>query len=133
MGSKQHIIADFYDDRWRVVNDIGTEIQMGYGEEGKAEPYDMLLGALSGCLYSTFEAVLKKMQISVKGTRFDIHSEKRDNKIATLKECHVEVTVIGAENEQKSEKAMEIATRYCSIYNTLSQVAEMTWKVSFEN
>ena len=132
MGSKQHVIANFYETRWRTVNDRGTEIQMGSGE-GKSEPYDLFLGALSGCLYSTFEAVLEKMQISVKGTRFDIHSEKRDDKVATLKECHVEVTVIGAENDQKTKKAMEIATRYCSIYNTISQIAEMSWEVSFEN
>jgi len=131
MGNKQHVIADFYDTRWRTVNDIGTEIQIG-SDPGKAAPYDLLLGALSGCLYSTFESILEKMQVSVKGTRFDIYGEKRDEKVATLKECHVDVTVIGAEDEQKAKKAMEIATRYCSIYQTLSKVAEMSWEIAFE-
>ena len=131
MGSKQHVIADFYDTRWRTVNDIGTEIKIG-NDAGKAAPYDLLLGALSGCLYTTFESILEKMQITVKGTRYDIHGEKRDDKIATLKECHVNVTVVGAEDEQKTKKAMEIATRYCSIYQTLSKVAEMSWEVAFE-
>ena len=131
MGSKQHVIADFYDTRWRTVTDSGLEIQMG-SNTGKATPYDLLLGALSGCLYSTFESILVKMQVSVKGTRFDIHGEKRDDKIATLKECHVDITIIGAEDEQKAKKAMEIATRYCSIYQTISNVADMSWEVTFE-
>jgi len=131
MGSKQHVIADFYDTRWRTVNDIGTEIKIG-SDSGKSAPYDLLLGALSGCLYSTFESILEKMQITVKGTRYDIHGEKRDDKVATLKECHVNVTVMGAEDEKKTKKAMEIATRYCSIYQTLSKVADMSWEIAFE-
>ncbi len=131
MGAKQHVVADFYQDRWRTVNDRGNEIQIGYGE-GKSAPYDLLLGALSGCLYATFESILEKMQITVRGTKFDIRGEKRDDKIATLKECHVEVSITGAEDETKARKAFEIATRYCSIYQTLSKIAEMSWNVTFE-
>lgn len=126
MGTKQHVIADFYGDRWRTVNDRGSQILIGKAD-GKSEPYDLLLGALSGCLYATLESIFEKMQITCKGTLFDISGEKRDDKVATLATCHVDVTFIGATDQAKATKAFEIATRYCSVFQTISKVAEMSW------
>jgi putative redox protein len=86
---------------------------------------------LSGCLFMTYESILEKMQISVKKTNFDVRGEKRDEKVATLKVCQVKVTISGAEDESKAKKAVDIASRYCSIYQTLSKVADMSWEVEF--
>ena len=57
---------------------------------------------------------------------------KRDEKVATLETCHIKVKVKGASDKEKVKKAFEVATRYCSVFHTLSKVAEMTWEIDFE-
>lgn len=130
MGAKHHVSVDFAGDNWKALNDRGSVVELG-GENEKFAPYELLLSALSGCLFMTYESILEKMQISVKKTNFDVRGEKRDEKIATLKVCHVKVTISGAEDESKAKKAVDIASRYCSIYQTLSKVADMSWDVEF--
>jgi putative redox protein len=130
MGAKHHVSVDFAGDSWKALNDRGSVVELG-GENEKFAPYELLLSALSGCLFMTYESILEKMQISVKKTNFDVRGEKRDEKVATLKVCQVKVTISGAEDESKAKKAVDIASRYCSIYQTLSKVADMSWEVEF--
>jgi putative redox protein len=130
MGAKNHVSVNFTGDSWIAANDGGTHVEMG--DDGvKFAPYEMLLSALSGCMYMTYLSIMEKMQIAAASVNFDVSSEKRDEKVATIKTCHVKVTIRGAEDQSKAKKAVEIATRYCSIYQTLSKVAEMSWETVF--
>lgn len=131
MGAKHHVSVDFIGVNGVSSNDRGKEIEIGDGGENtRFAPYELLLSALSGCLYMTFISILEKMQINVEKTNFNIHSEKSDEKVALLKTVNVDVTITNPEDEAKARKAVEIATRYCSVYQTLSKVAEMTCTVS---
>jgi putative redox protein len=130
MGAMQHMRARFVKDDWKVINDRDQSIAIGPGNEQFA-PYDLLLGALESCLYATFTEVAEKMKETYAFVEFDVTGIKRDEDVATLERCTVEVTISGASHQKKLTKAFDVATRYCSVYQTISQVAQMSWEVTF--
>lgn len=95
-------------------------------------PYDMLLGALASCLYSTFLDIAVKKRISFDSVEIDVTGEKRTEVPTTLKWVKVHMLVTGAEKEKGLIQAAELASQYCSIYQTLSHVAEMSFTVAFK-
>ncbi len=101
-------------------------------EEGTIEPYDMVFGALGSCLYSTFLDIAVKKKIVYDGVRMKVSGEKRTEVPTTLKTVNVEVVVVNPEKEKGLDQAMKLATEYCSVYQTLSHVAEMSYSLEFE-
>lgn len=101
-------------------------------EEGTVDPYDMVFGALGSCLYSTFLDIAVKKKIVYDGVKMKVSGEKRTEVPTTLKTVNVEVTVVNPEKEKGLDQAMRLATEYCSVYQTLSHVAEMTYSLNFE-
>ncbi len=103
--------------------------------EGALAPYEMVLGGLGGCLNSTFQDVLDKRRINIHGVNYVIEGEKRDEVPKWLKQVHVDVSVSGVDEDDKKkvEKSFETATRYCSVYQTLSHVATMTYTLTFKS
>ncbi len=97
--------------------------------EGTVAPYDMLLGALGSCLYSTFMDVMKKKRINYERFEMKITGEKRTEVPTTLKWVNVEACVYAPEKETGVDQAFRLATEYCSIYQTLSHVAEMSYEI----
>lgn len=101
-------------------------------EEGTIEPYDMVFGALGSCLYSTFLDIAVKKKIVYEGVSMKVSGEKRTEVPTTLKTVHVDVVVKNPEKEKGLDQAMRLATEYCSVYQTLSHVAEMSYTLSYE-
>lgn len=103
------------------------------GEEGMLAPYDMLFGALASCLYATFLDVAKKKRIGFDRVEMVVSGEKREEIPTTLTWVHVKAIVYGAEKTNGLETAFRLATEYCSIYETISKVAKMSYEISFES
>lgn len=101
-------------------------------EQDTLAPYDMLFGALASCLYSTFLDVAKKKRIGFDRVEMVVTGEKRDEIPATLKWVNVKAVVFDAEKELGLEQSFKLATEYCSIYETISKVAEMSYEIHFE-
>lgn len=108
-------------------------LKIGQGE-GEFLPYELLMGALGSCLYSTFLDIIIKMRIQINTCHMDIEWEKRTEVPTTCKQVIVKVKLTGAEasKEQKLQNAFKLATEYCSVYHTLSQVAEMKYELVLE-
>ncbi|HAE42392.1 MAG TPA: osmotically inducible protein OsmC [Clostridiales bacterium] len=105
--------------------DIGTE-------KGSLAPYDMLLGALASCYYSTFLDVVKKKKITYDKVEMIVTGEKRTEIPTTLQWVNLDIRIYGASTQKGILKAGELAAKYCSVYQTISKVAEMNWSISFE-
>lgn len=107
------------------------EVRIGGHSDGLM-PYELLAGALGSCLYATFLDVVKKMRLDFESCSLDITWEKREEVPTTMKVGHIKAAVVGADPEKagKYEHAFKLATEYCSIYHTLSQVAELTWELA---
>ena len=98
---------------------------------GGAAPYDMLYGALASCLYETFLGILEKKRIEIEGTEIVVEGEKRTEVPTTLKTVHLTVTIRGTDKEDAVRKSFDLATKYCSVYQTISHVAEMSYELHF--
>jgi len=94
-------------------------------------PYDMLLGALGSCLYATFIEIAVKKRIHFDAAHISVEGEKRETIPTTLKWVKVKLSITNAEKESGLVQAAELAAKYCSIYQTLSHVAEMSWEIEF--
>lgn len=98
-------------------------------EDGDFRPYELLAGALGSCLFATFQEIIEKMRLDFENCHLDVKIEKRETVPTTAKWIQVTGTIKGADKEKrdKYERAFKLATEHCSIYQTMSGVAEMEW------
>lgn len=96
-------------------------------EEGSFNPYNLLLGALSACYYATLLGIARKMELDYERCEISVQGVKRETSPTTLKYVRLDVRFFGAvaEDQKKYERAASLAAKYCSIYQTISQVSEM--------
>lgn len=108
-------------------------VPIGTGENSFT-PYELLSGALGSCLYSTFLDIIKKMRLSYDTCRLEIQIEKRTEAPTTAKLVVIKCILIGGEQDKETnyKRAFTLATKNCSIFTTLSHVAEMKWSLEFK-
>lgn len=107
--------------------------QVAIGSDvGKVEPYDLLFGALASCLYATFLDVAEKKKISFQSVHIEVTGEKQTEVPTVLKWVNTKITIKGGEKQEGLRKSFELATKYCSIYQTIAKVAAMTWSIEFQ-
>jgi putative redox protein len=106
----------------------GAAIGMG---DGQLRPYDMLLGALGACYYSTFVDIAKKMRLEYEGASIDISGVKRQEVPTTLATVDMVFTIRGVSDQKSFRRAADLAAKYCSVHETVSKVAEISLDVRF--
>ena len=121
---------EFKDKFYGQLVKADHSIDIGQGENTMA-PYELLFGALGSCLHATFMSVAKKKKLTYVSVDYDITGEKREESPTTLKWVKVVITIKGGSDENKLTKTAELAAKFCSIYETLSKVAEMKLEVAF--
>jgi putative redox protein len=112
---------------------LNASSQTALGAVGFA-PYELILGGLGACLNHTFQSVVDKQRLSIAGITYQITGTKREEIPTTLKEVVINAVVTGAApgSEEKIQKAFDKACEYCSMYSTLSNVAEMKPHLTFK-
>jgi len=108
----------------RAVAEIGSGT-------GQFYPYDLLLGALSACFYSTLHDILEKRKEAIPSIEIVVTGEKRTEVPTTLEWVHLEITVTGDVNEKQFLRSVDLAAKYCSVHETISKVAKMSHEVKF--
>lgn len=98
-------------------------------EAGELAPYDMLFAALASCLYATLLDIVDKKKIDFESAKVTVRGEKREKVPTTLEWVKVKYEIQGSDNEKALMRSAELAAKYCSIYQTLSQVADMSWEL----
>jgi len=101
-------------------------------EEGGLQPYNLLLGALGSCFYTTFLAIATKKRLIFTEASLTISGHKRDEIPLTLDYVEMKMVVTGASDEEGIRKSAELGTEYCSIHATVSKVAKIKLTVEFE-
>lgn len=98
----------------------------GTVDEHGIAPYQMLLGSLGYCLFWTLRDIITKQKLEFGEIDVDVVGAKRNEDVATLEWGKVGFTIeTDAANEVKIGKAVELAKKYCSVYQTLKNVAEI--------
>ncbi|MDD3478002.1 MAG: OsmC family protein [Candidatus Izemoplasmatales bacterium] len=113
-----------------MTSPTGT-VKIG-AQEGGMAPYHLLFGALGGCFYSTFLSISKKKRLTFDRARLEIDGVKRTGEIPTLEEVTMRLIVKNPSNTAGIQRSAELGTHFCSIHNTISQVAKMNLIVEFE-
>ena len=108
-----------------------SKIKIGKQENGIA-PYNMIYGALGACFYATFLSISDKMRLTFSGAEIEITGTKRDQSPATLEQVYVKLVVHNPSHEEKLKKAAQLGAQHCSIYETISKVAQMNLEIIFE-
>jgi putative redox protein len=106
-------------------------IALGRQENGMM-PYHLLYGALASCFYATFIGITEKMRITFEGATIDVSGTKRDEVPTTLDYVKLILVVVNPSDEEKMKRAAELGAKHCSVYETLSKVANMDLEVHFE-
>lgn len=106
--------------------------EIGIGvEDHLARPYDMLQGALASCLHSTFLDILTKKRIELEFANYEISGEKRETIPTTLEKVFIKVSLPKSDKEEQIRKSMDLAKQYCSVFATISQVADISLELEF--
>ncbi|MDO5738373.1 MAG: OsmC family protein [Eubacteriales bacterium] len=97
-------------------------------------PYELLPAALGSCYFVTLEGILNKQRLAYEGANIEISGHKREQPPTTLERLRFVVSLEGTDREQaaKYQRAAELAAKYCSIYETISQVAEMELVINLD-
>jgi len=130
MGTKVSAVLDFNNTFKGQLQLREGHIDIG-SQANEARPYDLLQGALVSCLHSTFLDILEKKRLSIDFAHYEVEGEKRDEIPTTLKSVTVTVT-LPAGQEEALTKSMELAKKYCSVFSTLSNVAEMNLIIKYK-
>ena len=107
------------------------QVPIGSSDAGQMAPYELLLGALGACYYSTFLGIAEKMKLQFERAEFTIHGVKRDEVPTTLQEVNMLFTIHGAADQKGFDRAASLAGKYCSIHATLEKVATMHTELRF--
>lgn len=121
------ITARFSAERRYFENSIGREFDF----TSTTGPYEYLLGALSGCFYSTLASFPRKTEW--KEMEIRITGYKRDEVPTTLRRTVLDITVYGAEDEEEVKALIGRASEECSIFATISKVSMMEVNTSFRS
>lgn len=128
--SEVSVSINFNNEFEGVMQAKNAQVQIGR-EEGQLKPYDMMLGALGSCYYATFLDVAKKMRLEYQHADIDIKGIKREEVPTTLKEVSMIFTIFGAAEEKGFDRASKMAAKYCSVHETIAQVADIQIELKF--
>ena len=119
----------FQNDFNGILLNKNKDVLIGYN--GLA-PYDMLQGALVACFHATFLEIVTKKRIVVETTRYLVEGIKREEIPTMLNEVKMDIFIKTDAKKEPILKSFELAAKYCSVYNTIAQVATITYDVNFE-
>jgi putative redox protein len=105
-------------------------VPLGDQEHG-IQPYNLLLGALGSCFYSTFLDIVKKKRLTFEGATLVLSGKKREIVPTTLETVEIKMTIKNASNQPQFLRSAELGAQYCSIHETISKVAKISITVEF--
>lgn len=110
-----------------AINEGGAKLKVAKDDW---RPYELLFTALASCMYATFLDVINKKKLDYDKVEISIDGEKIDDVPAFLKKADITFTIHGAQKDDEKiaarfEKSLRLSEKYCSIYNTLTKVAEL--------
>lgn len=129
MSHVAHTITFQEDFNGELLLEEGS-VSIGRGV-AQAQPYGLLCGALASCLYATFLPILAKKRATIQGCTIKVEGEKREETPTMFNEVHLIIEIHGSNDDQAVIKSMDLACKYCSVYNTIAAVSKMSYEIQF--
>jgi putative redox protein len=98
---------------------------------GNILPYDLIFGALGSCMFVHFLEIADKKKILFDLATVEVTGDNKKSIPRILKWVNVKFIIQNGKNEKGLQKSIELASKYCSVYQTLSVVAKMSFEIEF--
>ena len=133
MKLNEHVKMDFGNEFDGLLTAERGTVAIGR-KEGQVKPYNLLLGALLSCLYATFLDIAKKMKLEFIGCEMTADGVKREETPNILQHVKIVMIFSDANKEQikRFNRAVDLAAKYCSVYQTISCISELELEVQFK-
>jgi putative redox protein len=125
-------IKQTWDDNYVGTMETPTgKIILGEQENG-IYPYHMLFGALCSCFYATFLSIAKKKRLSFDKAEIEVSGHKGTGKeVNLLEKVTIKLLITNPSNEKGLSKSAELGSKFCSIHETISNIADIELLVDF--
>jgi putative redox protein len=125
-------IKQTWDDNYVGVMETPTgKVILGDQENG-IYPYHMLFGALGSCFYATFLSIAKKKRLSFDKAKLEVSGHKETGKeVNLLEKVTIKLLITNPSNEKALSKSAELGSKFCSIHETIFNVADIELIVTF--
>lgn len=129
MEQYRTVKAHFDKDDWyfKTTDDLRYDFI-----DGKSGPYEFLLGALSGCFFSTVEDFIPE-GVTYASADVTVKGKKRTEVPTTLSETIIEIEAEGVSDKKAFEDAVTKATECCSIFQTIKCVSAMSVEIRYRD
>lgn len=116
--------GDSSSDRSPYTFEVGKE---------KAYPYELAMSGLISCFYSTFMDVAVKKRLKWESCDIEMNYEKDlEATPSFLKTAELKISVKILEGDAEAfDKSFTMAAKYCSLYQTFSKVADVSWSAEY--
>jgi len=123
-------------ERIQFVGDTGygDAVRVGGDADGPgAKPSDLLPLSLAACTAYDVIEILRKQRQDVHGLDAIVTSAQDEDRPWTFRAIHVEWVVTGPVDQQKAERAVDLAERTsCSVAATIAPVVRLTHTVRIQ-
>ena len=127
----ENVKMEFTNDFQGFMETENGKVMIGR-DMGEMKPYNLLFGALGSCFYATFLGIVEKKKLTFDGATLEISGVKRTEIPNTLESVLMKLVIKNASNEKQFLRSVELGAKYCSIHETISQVAKIDIEVEFE-
>lgn len=126
-------ITQVWDDEFKgEMHTPNGTIKIG-DVEGGMYPYHMFFGSLGACFYATFLSIAKKKRLSFEKAVLEVSGNKATGQeINLIEQVTLKLKITKPSNEKALLKSAELGTKFCSIHETVSKVANIDLVVEFE-
>lgn len=126
-------IKQVWDNQFRGEMETPTgKITLGDQDQG-IYPYHLLFGALGSCFYSTFLSIATKKRLTFDKATVEVSGNKGIGKeINLLEKATIKLVITNPSNEKGLIRSAELGSKFCSIHETISKVAQIDLIVEFE-
>lgn len=108
-----------------------AKVDIGEVENG-LYPYHMLFGAIGSCFYATFLSIATKKRLTFDKATVEVSGNKGTGKeVNLLEKVKIELVITNPSNEKGLLKSAELGTKFCSIHEMVSRVADISLEVKF--
>ena len=96
-------------------------------------PYHMLFGAIGSCFYATFLSIATKKRLTFDKATVEVSGNKGTGKeVNLLEKVKIKLIIINPSNEKALLKSADLGTKFCSIHEMVSKVADIELVVDFK-
>lgn len=119
------MIFSMTDKGFKTATTFG-ELEISGNDEFGFRPYQLLISSIAACSGGSLRHVLEKMRMPASNIKIEVQEVVRNEEEANrLEKIHLHFIIEGDVKETKIDRAMELATKNCSMVQSVNNNIEV--------